>query len=59
MDQRKKKMRNVTRRAALGLTFAVLSGAALVISGPSSQGEVRAAEPAVVLLDTSWPAPTP
>ncbi|MER5523608.1 hypothetical protein ABT075_03210 [Streptomyces sp. NPDC002677] len=59
MDQHKKNSKKSVWMAAVGITLAVFAVATPMVSASSAGADVRAAEPSAVLLDTSWPAPTP
>ncbi|WP_327715606.1 hypothetical protein OG381_09035 [Streptomyces sp. NBC_00490] len=63
VDQRKSRNKNNSKKsawmAAFGLALAIFAVPTPAISGPAAVADVRAAEPSAVLLDTSWPAPTP
>lgn len=59
MDQRRKNTKKSVWVATAGLALALFAVAVPLSSGSPAGGDVRAAEPSAVLLDTSWPVPTP
>lgn len=63
VDQCKSRTKNNSKKsawmAAFGLALAIFAVATPTFSGSSAATDVRAAQPSAVLLDTSWPAPTP
>jgi len=59
VDQHKKSNKKSVWMAAFGIALAVFAVATPMVSGSSAGADVRAAEPSAVLLDTSWPEPTP
>ncbi|MFD3837343.1 hypothetical protein ACFWWC_13910 [Streptomyces sp. NPDC058642] len=63
VDQRKSRNKNNSKKsawtAAFGLALAIFAVTTPAISGSAPVTDVRAAEPSAVLLDTSWPTPTP